>query len=93
MTATCPPRCRRCGSAHRTWHKLASCRFRALWVSGNDRFASVSFCPRGTTVQMYATRPEAEAAKAAIDTGNCGGACIRHHKVIDLAPEGRGGQG
>ena len=78
------PECRRCGRHHRTWHRLAECRFRAIWASGRGPWASVSFCPRGTTVQLYETRPAAEDAKATIDATACGGACIRDHRVVDL---------
>lgn len=78
------PACPRCRRRHLTWHRLAMCRFRAAWATNGGPWASVSFCPRGTTVQSYATEAEARAAKAAIDKGSCGGACVRHHRVIDL---------
>jgi hypothetical protein len=84
MSATIPE-CRRCGRHHRRWSALAKCRFKAIWVSGDHRFASVSFCPRGPTVQCYATLDEAREARAAIDAGSCGGMCWRQHGVFDLA--------
>jgi hypothetical protein len=63
---------------------LAECRFRAIWATGRGPWASVSFCPRGTTVQLYETEAEARQAKATIDATACGGACIRDHRVVDL---------
>jgi hypothetical protein len=89
--ATVPTYCHGCGRAHRTWRALAKCRWRkAEWVSGNGRFASVSYCPRGITVQLYADRVEAEQAKAFIDRLACGGRCIgpSGHKIADLGPNG-----
>lgn len=78
--------CVRCGRHHRNWNIAAKCRWRALWVCGRGPWASVSFCPRGTTVQLYETQLEAVEAKQAIDRGSCGGACIRQHYVKYLGP-------
>src|SRR5262245_61005755 len=86
--------CRRCGRRHRTWRTLACCRWRrAIWVSGNGRFASVSLCAHSvgggryedTTVQLYREHDAAVAAKRTIDATGCGNSCSRNHFVTDLA--------
>lgn len=88
MNPTMIPTCRRCGSRHRTWHKLAECQLAPVaWVSGSDPWASVSDCPRGRTAQLYPTRGEAEQAKALIDKYACGGVCQRRHRVLHLGGE------
>jgi hypothetical protein len=80
-------RCSTCYRRHRSWRARAQCRWpRAEWIVGNNRFASVSYCPRGTTVMLYADRVGAEKAKRVIDRLGCGGQCFGWpgHKVIDL---------
>src|SRR5262245_64686770 len=83
-----PSACGYCGRRHRTYRQAARCRWRdALWVEGEGRWASVSLCPheenfvpkRAVTVELYASREEALAAKARIDRGFCGNACRRLH--------------
>jgi len=72
---------------------LACCRWRrAIWVSGEGRYASVSLCGhlvgRGwqdTPVQLYRERDDAEAANRAIDATGCGNRCSRNHFTTDLA--------
>ena len=87
------PKCRKCGRRHRSWRTVAVCRWpRSCWVSGEGRFASVSWCHPGATVELYADREKAEQAKRAIDMGGCGGSCSCLHAVLDLAgrPRRRG---
>jgi len=74
----------RCERIHRDPRVMARCIWnRAHWMLGNGHYATVSRC-RGTTVALWATVEEAEAAKAAIDALACGGACVRRHEVIQL---------
>src|SRR5438132_827319 len=80
--------CCRCGRRHKNWRTIAECCWpRAEWITGFGQWASVSLCPRGVTVQLYATRDEAEAAKRLVDKTRCGSQCWGppQHRVIDLA--------
>jgi hypothetical protein len=74
---------------HRSWRRLATHLWPGNnWVVGNDRFASVSYCPRGgPTVMLHPTLAEAIEARQTIDQSACGGACVRRHAVIDLERE------
>jgi hypothetical protein len=55
----------------------------AEWIIGNGRYASVAYCDV-TTVILFATRAEAERAKALIDRIACGHACLREHEIVNL---------
>ncbi len=79
--------CPLCGRRHRSWYGAATCRWpKAAWVQGDARWASVSFCPRGITAQLYPTRQEAEKAVAFINRLGCGGSCMGpgRHRLVDL---------
>lgn len=90
-TTTTIPRCRRCGRRHRSWRALAKCRWPgAHWVGGEGPFASVSSCRPGDSVELYATRQQAERARARIDEWGCCGGCTLLHRVVDLAGGRRG---
>jgi hypothetical protein len=81
-----PPPCSRCGARHRTWRRLARCRWPgAAWVTGEGRFASVSLCPPDVTVMLFREREKAEEAKGLIDRLACGGRCWKRHRLVDLA--------
>lgn len=72
----------RCESAHRTFNKLARCMFpRAGHVIGEGPFASVAWC-RVVSVQLHATREDAQAAVEFIGRHGCGGRCRGDHEVI-----------
>jgi hypothetical protein len=64
--------------AKRKWPK-------AVWISGEGPYASVAYCPRGITVALYETLPEAERAKQMIDDTGCGGLCVGDHEIVKLA--------
>jgi len=67
-----------------SWHSLAQRRWpRAEWIEGDGRWASVAHC-RDLTVILHATAANAHAAVARIDRTACGGACSRHHEVVEL---------
>jgi hypothetical protein len=68
--------------ARRRWPK-------AIWIIGSGEYASVSLCPPGATVMLFASRMEAEIAKAAIDDTACGGRCRRQHEIVYLG-KGKG---
>jgi len=57
---------------------------RAIWIVGDGPWASVSRCPRGTTVQLYGEEAEALRAKRVIDGSGCSGACVGRHEVVEL---------
>lgn len=79
------PSCPRCGRRHRLWRAAATCLLHPVyWCIGRGPFASVSDCPRGRTVILFTDRNEALKAKATIDRGSCGGACIRLHRIVNL---------
>lgn len=90
--------CPRCGRYHRSWHTLARCRWSPLlWVSGNPPadgpcYATVSRCahPRfrtaQTTVCLWQTLAEADAAMKMIGATGCGGACSRDHELVEMRP-------
>jgi len=81
-TVPAPPQCPRCWRRHRTWRTLAGCVLSPVaWTTGDGPWASVSFCPRGTTAILYPDRAGAERAKAQVDRTRCGGACIGQHRV------------
>lgn len=86
------PRCRGCGSRHRSWQRRVDCQFGpAIWITGdppaNGRcFASISDCRGQRTIELYATRAEAEQAKAVIDELACGGGCSRIHRIVEMRP-------
>jgi hypothetical protein len=68
--------CLRCGKRHDSWKALAGCRWRrTVWIQGNGPWASVSDCPRGTTVMLHATQAAAETARSQIDETACSGQC------------------
>jgi hypothetical protein len=77
-------RCRRCGALHRSWAKLAECRFRPEWVDGDGPFGSFAWCPRGLTIVLRPTREEAQRLKEFADRVRCGGLCCLDHTVEDL---------
>jgi hypothetical protein len=54
------------------------------WVAGDGPWASVSYCPRGTTAILFPSRDEAQRAKEQVDKTRCGGACIMQHRVVFL---------
>lgn len=83
-----PLTCPQCGRRHRDWRTYAKCVLRPVWVAGRGPWASVSDCPRGRTIQLYAARDGAEKAKAFIDRNACGGVCRRMHRVVFLPDEG-----
>lgn len=92
-TTTTIPRCVRCGKRHRTWWRLAKCRWpRATWIVGEGPFASVSRCSPGSTVELYWHVEQAREAKRFIDGSWCGGRCggRSYHHVIDLDGGGEG---
>ena len=64
-------------AARKRWPK-------AIWIEGRGKWASVSSCPPGTTVVLFPTKAEAEAAKRVIDCSDCGGGCMRMHSVVCL---------
>ena len=73
---------RRTGVAY--WRRLARARWpQALWTTGAGPWAVVADCG-GTTVTLWRTVPEAEAALWRIDTLGCGGRCRRTHRIVDL---------
>jgi hypothetical protein len=92
-------RCRSCGRRHKTWHAVASCRWRKglSWVQGDPPasgpcVACVSFC-RGAhygheyvTVTLHATEAEALRRKAGIDSSGCGGSCTKKHRIFMMTP-------
>jgi hypothetical protein len=55
----------------------------AEWIIGGGRYASVARCGV-TTVMLFATRAEADRAKALIDRIGCGHACLCEHEIADL---------
>jgi hypothetical protein len=80
--------CPHCGAVHRFWRTVAKCRWRkAEWITGSGRYASVSYCPRGITVILFAERAAAEAARRGIDKWRCGGMCCGRHSVVDLGAD------
>ncbi len=73
-----------CRLRHLDYFAFARCSWPdAAWIEGEGRWASVTNC-RGTTVMLHATLDDAVAAVAAIDRRACGGACSRHHEVVEL---------
>jgi hypothetical protein len=55
-----------------------------VWIDGDGRYASVSYCRNRTTVALSATPDGATEAKALIDRIGCGGFCSRRHIIVDL---------
>jgi hypothetical protein len=95
------PACRRCGRRHRSWRAVAMCRWpNAIWIAGSAPddgpcFASVSLCggDAQTTVILYPSDEEAQAAKRLIDRLACGGRCCRLHSVVEVMRDGGRGRG
>ena len=97
-TTTTAARCSRCGRKHRSWRRVALCKWPREWVCGDPpfegpAFGSVSSCMgfrrSGPTVVLFGSREKAEAAKRVIDATACGSNCSRSHRVIELARDGR----
>ena len=84
-----------CTKRHRTHFTMAKCVWRkALWVSGDGPFASVSYCPhmpygRAITVELHQTSEAAQQAKARIDDTHCGNRCQKDHELIELVLPGK----
>lgn len=73
-----------CARQHRSYRTFARCVWpRAAWVAGDGPYAVVAYC-KVTTVTLHATYERAAEAKAAIDSGACGGRCIQRHEVLYL---------
>jgi len=90
-------RCPLCLSRHRTWYKVAECRFKRglLWVSGNPPAdggcaALVSFCGHPgypgpcVTVTLWESVEEARRERENLDRTHCGGRCTKRHRVYEL---------
>jgi hypothetical protein len=66
--------------------KARALRRKAMWIDGRGEYASISDCPPGPTICLFATREEAEQAKDEIDRAGCGGSCLgaSGHTVVHL---------
>lgn len=71
--------------AKQIWRTEAKKRWgkEAAWIAGHGRFALLAWC-RVLTVTLWETKAEAEMAKNGIDKFGCGGACSRHHEIVEL---------
>ncbi len=73
-----------CRRRHLDYLAFARCAWpEAAWIEGEGRWASVAHC-RDLTVMLHKSLDDARAAVAAIDRRACGGACSRHHEVVEL---------
>lgn len=54
-----------------------------VWVAGDGRYAVFAWCVY-PTIMLWGSRHGAEAGKATIDKGGCGGGCHNDHVIIDL---------
>lgn len=73
--------CKYCGKRHRTYKAVAKCKFpKAEWIEGEGRYGCLAFCDV-LTIKLWPTKAEAEQAKASIDSGKCGGKCVKNHKL------------
>ena len=100
MTTTAPrkranPGCKiyrnhKCSASHRLYARMAKCIWPgAHWIQGEGPYVSISYCASGPysraiTVQLFDTLQAAQAAKAGIDAGGCGGRCSRKHDIVYL---------
>jgi len=76
-------------SAKRPYYSKAKIRWpRAIWISGEGRWARVAHC-NGLTVELHKTKEEAEEAKCMIDSSACGGFCYGDHSVVDMNTRSR----
>lgn len=81
------PLCQKCGAQHKTWNKLARCRYPFVaWVAGEGAWVSMYKSHSGSTIMLSATREEAEFNKDNCPSDNVivfhlGGA-IRNRPVI-----------
>jgi hypothetical protein len=57
---------------------------RAIWIIGDGPYASVSRCPPGQTVMLFASIAQAEALKSFMDTTGCCENCRREHLIVEL---------
>ena len=80
----------KCAANHRLYSRMAKCIWsRAHWIQGEGPYASVSYCASGPysraiTIQLYTTLESAQAAKAGMDAGGCGGRCSKKHDIVYL---------
>ena len=71
---------------HRTLENHVRCIWRrALWIQGEGRFASVTYCG-GTTVVLSPTLADARVWKQQADHFGCGGRCRGKaaHKIVEV---------
>jgi hypothetical protein len=89
--ATAPPPCPGCGRRHRTRARLAECLFDPEWVIGEGPWGCFAWRPRGLTIVLHRTRPEADESKRRVDETRCGGCCVADHTVKHVAEAARRG--
>jgi hypothetical protein len=90
--------CQTCGTKHRSWHAVASCRWRrACWIITNGNldpgkpcYATLSFCggPGQMTCMLWSDLSEAESGMRIIAKSGCGGRCTRQHRLIAMGVDG-----
>jgi hypothetical protein len=75
--------CPKCGRRHRKYHAIAKCRWgrKAVWITGEGPFALLAHC-RQLSITLWPTLEEARKKKAVIDSGGCGGMCLRIHEIV-----------
>lgn len=77
-----------CTRQHRNAYTLAKCIWKGARISGylNGRYATVSYCLRRPSVQLWATENDARAQMAFIDWTGCAGGdwCSRNHRLVKL---------
>jgi hypothetical protein len=68
----------------RRYWELAKKRWRrAVWISGERRYALLAHCG-GLTITLHDSLAQAEKEKTVIDETACGGRCSRRHEIIDM---------
>lgn len=78
-----------CSTKHRTAQTAGECEWKRyvydLSASRAERvgvvWAVIAYCG-GRSVEMFATRAEAEKSKKYIDRDACGGSCRNDHKIV-----------
>lgn len=74
-----------CYRTHRTFEHFANCAFRrAIWVSGDGEWGTVSYCKAMTKVMLHKTEARAREKLSLIDNSACGGLCTNRHEIVRL---------
>ncbi|GAB3154210.1 hypothetical protein GCM10027258_57750 [Amycolatopsis stemonae] len=79
-----------CARKHRTFLAMAKCIWRrAVWITGEGPYATVSRCAHGpyelaVTVRLHADLDSAQSSLKLINDTGCGGRCSNRHELVEL---------